>query len=219
MSIRTRSRLRIGLAAWILAGVCAFAVWAHHSAVAGPPNKEASDREASIEVLFSPSGGCQDRIVQEIGQAKKRIRVQVYMFTAKEIADALIDAKKRGVACEVIVDRSQEKMVYGRLPGMKKAGITILVDAEHETANNKIMLIDDDMIITGSYNYTKAAEEKNAENVLFIKNYPDLFAKYAANFESHRSHSKAYQKEGNGKKAAVSGSGQSDGSKVKWGDG
>ena len=194
MSIRTRSRLGIGMAAWILAGVCAFAAWTHRSAVAGPPSKEAPDREGAIEVLFSPGGGCQDRIVQEIGQAKKRIRVQVYMFTAKEIADALIDAKKRGVTCEIIVDRSQEKMVYGRLPGIKKAGVTILVDAEHETANNKIMLIDDNTIITGSYNYTKAAEEKNAENVLFIKNNPELFAKSAANFDSHKSHSKAYQK-------------------------
>ncbi|HVP10228.1 MAG TPA: phospholipase D family protein [Phycisphaerae bacterium] len=189
MSSRVKSGWEVGLIVWILAGVCAYAVWDHCSQGASQPGKE-----PSIEVMFSPNGGCQERILEEIGKAKKRIRVQVYIFSSKEIADAIIEAKKHGVDCEIIVDRSQEKMVYGRLPVLKKAGVTILVDAEHETANNKIMLIDDDTIITGSYNYTKAAEEKNAENLLIIKNYPDLFAKYASNFEAHKGHSKAYQK-------------------------
>jgi phosphatidylserine/phosphatidylglycerophosphate/cardiolipin synthase-like enzyme len=194
MSVRAKSGLKIGLFVWILAGLCTIAAWSHRSIAAGPSGKDRPSKDASIEVLFSPNGGCQNRIIEEMGKAQKRLRVQVYMFTSKEISDAIAEAKKRGVNCEIIVDRSQEKMTYGRLPRLKQAGVSILVDSQHETANNKIMLIDDDTIITGSYNYTKAAEEKNAENILFIKNNPELFAKYSANYEEHKRHAKAYQK-------------------------
>ena len=194
MSVLAKSRLKTGLFVWMLAGVCVCAAMSRRSAAADPSGREPPGKGASIEVLFSPNGGCQERIIDEIGKARKRLRVQVYMFTSKEIADAIAEAKKRGVNCEVIVDRSQEKMTYGRLPKLKQAGVSILVDAQHETANNKIMLIDEDTIITGSYNYTKAAEEKNAENLLFIKNNAELFARYAANYDEHKRHSKAYQK-------------------------
>ena len=194
MSVRAKTRLQTGLTFGFLACAWVYAAWDHHSIAAGPPSKEPSTKEASIEVLFSPAGGCRDRIIEELRKAKKQVRVQVYMFTAKEIADAIIEAKKRGVDCEIIVERSQEKMAYGRLPVLKRAGVSILIDGEHETANNKIMLIDNRTIITGSYNYTKAAEEKNAENVLFIKGNTELFARYSANYDDHKAHSKAYQK-------------------------
>lgn len=162
---------------------------------AGPPNKEpAKEKQTAIEVLFSPDGGCQERIITEVAKAKKRVRVQMYIFNSKPIADAIIAAHKRGVDCEIISDKSEETKVYGRLPVLKRAGVTVLLDGEHEVANNKIMLIDDHTIITGSYNYTKAAEEKNAENLLIIKNCPEVFADYSANYEAHKAHSRAHQR-------------------------
>lgn len=60
---------------------------------------------------------------------------------------------------------------------------------ERAIAHNKVMIIDDRIVITGSFNFTKAAEEKNAENLLIIDS-PALAAKYVANFEAHRKHSK-----------------------------
>ncbi len=150
------------------------------------------DPAAVVDVLFSPNGGCQDRIVAEIAGAKKRIRVLAYYFTSKPIAEALVEAKRRGVDCEVIADSSQEKMTYGRLPVLRRAGVSILIDGEHAVANNKVILIDGHTIITGSYNFTKAAEEKNAENILVLKHLPEVFAKYDAEYEKHRSHSRRY---------------------------
>lgn len=159
------------------------------AACLGPDGPE---RAVVVEVFFSPNGGCQDRIVAEIAGAKKRIRVLAYYFTSKPIAEALIKAKKRGVDCEVIADASQEKMVYGRLPVLRRAGVPVFIDAEHAVANNKVILIDDHTIITGSYNFTKAAEEKNAENVLVLKHHREVFDKYAAEYEKHRSHAHRY---------------------------
>jgi len=150
--------------------------------------------DRSIDVYFSPQGGCTDAIVREIEQADRRVRVQVYIFTARPIAGAVIAAHKRGVDCEVLCDKSQERQAYGQLPALKRAGVPIRIDAEHATANNKVILIDDTTVITGSFNYTKAAEEKNAENVLVIKHYPRLFDAYLKNYDSHREHSRAYKR-------------------------
>jgi len=66
----------------------------------------------------------------------------------------------------------------------------VLFDKEHKTANNKIILIDDDTVITGSYNYTKAAEKENAENLLIIRGEADLFDKFRRNFKEHMDHSR-----------------------------
>ena len=67
----------------------------------------------------------------------------------------------------------------------------MLIDAEHAIAHNKVILIDGGTVITGSFNFSKAAEERNAENLLVIRD-TGLEAKYLANFELHRQHSRHY---------------------------
>lgn len=147
----------------------------------------------AIEVLFSPNGGCTDRIVREIGDAKKKIWVQAYSFTSAPIAKAILEAKKRSVDCEVILDKSQETQNYSELDFFFNQGIPVRIDDRHAIAHNKIILIDDTTIITGSFNFSKAAEESNAENLLIIKDHLDLARKYAENYAAHREHSPPYQ--------------------------
>ena len=162
------------------------------SQTTGAENVGGGRKECTIDVLFSPDGGCENRIIEEIDGAKKTIRVQMYFFTSKPIADALIEAHKRGVKVKVILDKSQQKMTYGRFRVLRRAGISVYFDGEHATANNKIILIDRRTVITGSYNFTKAAEEKNAENVLIIKRRVDVLDRYLENFKTHRGHSSKY---------------------------
>jgi phosphatidylserine/phosphatidylglycerophosphate/cardiolipin synthase-like enzyme len=164
--------------------VLAFGVFASRGA--GPRDKEAA---RTIDALFSPGGGCESRIIEEISSAEKNIRVQMYLFTSKPICDALVAAKKRGVAVQVILDKSQEKMSFGRWPVLKRGGVQVYFDRDHEIANSKIILIDQRAILTGSYNLTQAAEEKNSENLVVIENDEELFEKFLANFEKHRAHS------------------------------
>ncbi len=148
------------------------------------------DSNSKIEVLFSPQGGCADAIVRAIEGAEKRIGVQAYFFTSGEIADALAAAAKRGVQVMVILDSSQRKIEYSPWRDLKKAGVRVLFDKEHKTANNKIILIDDDTVITGSYNYTKAAEKDNAENLLIIRGDAEVFDQFRRNFKKHMDHSR-----------------------------
>lgn len=182
--------LKTGLVVWGLVGLGVYGVWLRPGVA-----MESSRPKRTLDVLFSPYGGCTDRIVEEIGNAEKRVLVQAFYFTSKPIAEAIVEAKKRGVRCMVIADKSQEKMTYGRLPVLRRGGVSVLIDDKHATANNKIILIDDTTILTGSLNFTRAAEEKNAENLLVIKGYRNLFAKYEANFERHKSHARLFKRD------------------------
>ena len=145
-----------------------------------------------IEVYFSPKGGCTEAVVKELAAAKATVLVQAYSFTSVPIAKALVDAYKRGVKIEVILDKSQRSEKYSSADFVIHAGIPTKIDAKHQIAHNKIMVIDGQTVITGSFNFTTAAEQHNAENLLVIRS-PDLAAKYTANWEAHAAHSDPYE--------------------------
>ena len=145
-----------------------------------------------INVYFSPKGGCTEAVVKEINAATKTILVQAYSFTSAPIAKALVDAHKRGVDVRVILDKSQRGEKYSSADFVQHAGIPIWIDAKHQIAHNKIMIIDGATVITGSFNFTKNAENNNAENLLVIRS-PELAAKYASNWDAHLEHSEKYE--------------------------
>lgn len=144
-----------------------------------------------VEVYFSPNGGAQDAIVREIGKAKSSILVQAYSFTSAPIAKALIEAKKRGVAIAAILDKSQRTERYSGATFLNNEGVPVMIDAAHAIAHNKVMVIDSTVVITGSFNFTKAAEEKNAENLLVIRSL-ELAKIYSANWAEHKNHSDSF---------------------------
>jgi phosphatidylserine/phosphatidylglycerophosphate/cardiolipin synthase-like enzyme len=147
-------------------------------------------RVPPIEVYFSPHNGATEAIVREIAQAHSEIRVQAYSFTSAPIAEALLKAHKRGVKVEVILDKSQRTQKYSSSTFLTNARIPTYIDAEHAIAHNKIIIIDRSVVITGSFNFTKAAEEKNAENLLIIRS-KELAKPYLDNWQRHRNHSAA----------------------------
>ena len=160
----------------------------------GQPGYAAAD----IACCFSPRGGCTDAVVNEIRQARQQILVQAYSFTSQAIAAALVEAHSRGVQVVIILDKSQKSEQYSGADYVAHAGIPTLIDSAHQIAHNKIMLIDGQTIITGSFNFTKNAEENNAENLLIIRGRPDLYQAYENNFRQHYGHSQQYQSRGLG---------------------
>jgi phosphatidylserine/phosphatidylglycerophosphate/cardiolipin synthase-like enzyme len=129
--------------------------------------------------------------VQEISQAKQEILVQAYSFTSKDIAKALVAAHKRGVRTVIILDKSNQSKRYSAADFTFNMGIPTYIDAKHATAHNKVMIIDKETVITGSFNFTKAAEERNAENLLILRS-KELAERYIANWEKHKQHSQEY---------------------------
>lgn len=146
-----------------------------------------------LHPYFSPNGGCTQAAVDQVNGAKKQVLVQAYSFTSAPIAQALVEAKHRGVDVQVILDKSQRGERYSSATFLANEGVPTYIDAAHKIAHNKVMVIDGQTVITGSFNFTKSAEEGNAENLLVINNAPELAARYAQNWREHLGHSTLYQ--------------------------
>ena len=148
---------------------------------------------ADVSVYFSPNGGCTEAIVKELGNTKSNILIQAYSFTSAPIAKAVVDAHKRGVDVAVILDKSQRTEKYSEADFLAHAGIRTLIDAKHAIAHNKIIILDGSTVIVGSFNFTRAAEEKNAENLLIIHRSV-LAERYTKNWHEHEGHSEPYER-------------------------
>jgi len=154
--------------------------------------KEITLNNVPTQVYFSPGGGCIEAIVGELNRAKKEILVQAYSFTSQPIAKALVDAHKRGLRTEIVLDKSQRGEKYSAADFTAHMGVPTYIDSSHAIAHNKIMVIDQETVITGSFNFTKAAEDRNAENILIIKSR-ELAKEYLDNWEKHKGHSEKYE--------------------------
>ena len=146
----------------------------------------------SPQVYFSPRGGCTEAVVHEIESANSTVYVQAYSFTSAPIAKALVDAQERGVHVEAILDKSNRKAHYSAADYLVHHGVPTRIDAAHAIAHNKVMVIDEKVVITGSFNFTAAAEEHNAENLLILRD-PMLAARYLQNWKLHALHSALYR--------------------------
>jgi len=142
-------------------------------------------------VYFSPRGGCAGAVVKQLDGAKSSVLVQAYSFTSVPIAKALVDAHRRGVKVSVLLDKSQRGERYTSATFLLNEGIPPSIDAQHAIAHNKVIVIDGRFVVTGSFNFTKAAEESNAENLLILDD-PELAKQYSANWQAHAAHSEPY---------------------------
>lgn len=143
------------------------------------------------QVFFSPQGGVADEVISQLNQAKREIRVQAYSFTHSGIAKALVDAKRRGVDVEIILDKSNRRDKYSAADFTAHAGVPTFIDAKHPIAHNKIMILDGETVMTGSFNFTKQADQKNAENLLVLHS-KELAKAYLSNWAVHKAHSDEY---------------------------
>jgi len=149
------------------------------------PLLNAQTNAPDIKVYFSPHGGCTEAVVNALHGARKQILVEAYSFTSEPIAVALIDAEKRGVDVEVILDKSQEQARGTEADLISLSGIRTYSDPAYRIAHDKVMVIDGSKVITGSFNFTKSAEDYNAENLLVISNDPPLADQYATSWKKH----------------------------------
>src|SRR5262245_47197236 len=94
--------------------------------------------QPKFEVYFSPKGGCTAAVVKSLDRATNSVLVQAYSFTSAPIAKALVDAHKRGVKIQVVLDKSQRTEDYSSADFVAHAGIPTFIDAKHAIAHNKV---------------------------------------------------------------------------------
>lgn len=122
----------------------------------------------NVELCFTPPSGCSEVIEREISKAVSSIYVQAYGMTSPTIADALIKAHERGVKVRILLDKSNLKDKWSKRSVLVDSGVDVGIDEVSGIAHNKVMIIDEETVITGSYNFTRAAENRNTENVIII---------------------------------------------------
>jgi phosphatidylserine/phosphatidylglycerophosphate/cardiolipin synthase-like enzyme len=149
----------------------------------------------SMEIAFSPEQDVAAMVIKAIDLAHRQILVQAFSFTHKGIAQALIAAQHRGVDVKLIADGEQMEHIKGeQVSTMAQSGVQVWIDSDHQNAHNKVMVIDCDTpqtaVITGSYNFTYAAQYNNAENLLLIRGNNELAHLYKENWLRHQAHSK-----------------------------
>ena len=139
-------------------------------------------KAADTQVYFSPNGGCQDAIIKEISKATKTIDIAMYYLTSREIAQELVKAKDRNVKVRIVLDKDQETSKYSKSRYLIKRGFDVKYDTGPGLMHNKFAIIDNKVLITGSFNWTPTADQKNEENLLIMTD-KELIKKYAERFE------------------------------------
>jgi phosphatidylserine/phosphatidylglycerophosphate/cardiolipin synthase-like enzyme len=166
------------LAAWFADGA-----QARTEAAAPAASYAAFAPRASYAVCFVPNGApCETLLVDTINATRRSLRIQAYSFTSVPIAEAVKQAKDRGVDVQVIVDQSQVSEKYTSATFLKNSGIPVVVDTKPAIAHNKVMIFDGRAVFTGSFNFTKSAQQRNAENGLLVRDDPALVKAYADNW-------------------------------------
>jgi phosphatidylserine/phosphatidylglycerophosphate/cardiolipin synthase-like enzyme len=152
----------------------------------------------TVQVAFTPGNDAGKLIADAIHDARRQVLVQAFSFTHRKIAEALIAAKQRGVDVKVVADKEQtHRIPTSVIAKLVAGGVPVFIDSDHTGAHNKVMVIDADSpgatLITGSFNFTHAAQYKNAENVLLIRGNLALTDLYLKNWRHHYEHSQPYR--------------------------
>ncbi|HWQ39655.1 MAG TPA: phospholipase D family protein [Burkholderiales bacterium] len=183
---------RLAFAAAVLLGLSLGPAW-----IQARETYDAIPGSGLIEYAFTPGSDAAGLIIRTLRGARNAVYVQAFSFTHVDIARALIEAHRRGVEVQVIADAGQtEKIEHNVISRLVRAGVPVMLDAEHVSAHNKVMVIDPDgeqpVVITGSFNFTFAAQYRNAENLLVLRGNRELARAYLDNWQRHREHARRY---------------------------
>jgi len=138
----------------------------------------------AVEVLavrFSPNGGCKTELLNWINRANQSIYVLIYSFTLDDVANALIAAKNRGLDVKIVMDNTQAAGQGSEYQTLLNAGVTVRTDNRSADMHDKVAIIDNQIVITGSFNWSTSAETENNENLIVFRS-PSLASTYTTEF-------------------------------------
>jgi phosphatidylserine/phosphatidylglycerophosphate/cardiolipin synthase-like enzyme len=134
------------------------------------------------ETCFSRVERCDVLLINLINRANRSVYVAVYSFTRDSLATALISAKERGVEVRVVIERERAYEQGSEYPRLKSAGVDVRLDGNPNLMHHKFMVIDGYIVVTGSYNWSSAAEDRNDENIVVILDR-DVAQRFVQEFE------------------------------------
>ena len=138
--------------------------------------------ETPVEVYFSPADRAEKRLVELVRGANKSIRMLAYSFTSDALGEALMDQAAAGLAVQIVCDEDQADGQGAEYAALRQAGLDVRLDGNSGLLHDKVLIIDDEIVVFGSYNFTRAANQTNDENVVVVMS-AQLAAQYQAAFE------------------------------------
>lgn len=127
--------------------------------------------QVEIEILgvyFSPNGECESKVIEWIGRANSSIHILIYSFTLDTVSDALITTYNEGIEIKIVFEKSQITQ-YSEYYTLKTAGLSVRNDTNSKLMHHKVMIVDETIVLTGSFNWSKSGQENNDENLIIIK--------------------------------------------------
>jgi len=145
-----------------------------------------SHAEPSVQVGFSPEGSARQLVLETIGSAQHSIQMLAYAFQAPDIMQALVDAKNRGVQVRVVVDkqRNQGKTSKHAMDFVTRHGVELRTNDHFHIHHDKLVIVDENTVETGSFNFAASAETVNSENVIVVRDMPQVSSQYLAHWQS-----------------------------------
>ena len=173
----------------LLTGAALLAVSAVTTQVANASQRFPAQGE--IEVAFAPRDDTEKVLIELIRSARKSLKVHAYVFTSRQIADAMVAAHRRGVKVEVLADAKMNRREKGNaIPRLLAGGVPVAFETRYNAAHNKVLVVDAEgpkcAVLTGSYNFTWSADNRNAENILIVRDHCALARAYRDNWQRHR---------------------------------
>lgn len=156
---------------------------------AGINPSEISIESASVRTFFSPKGNTKNAIISELQKATKSIKVMAFSFTDKDMAQVMIDKKANNVDVQGVFDGCELSSQYSVYRTLKDAKVEVYKDGNQALMHEKNFIIDDNTVITGSYNFSANADKNNNENCMIIKS-PDIAKIFEQEFERLKKASK-----------------------------
>ncbi|MCL5429514.1 MAG: phospholipase D-like domain-containing protein [Chloroflexi bacterium] len=137
--------------------------------------------DAYVETYFAPEDEVLSRLVELINGARESVFFLAYSITLDELAEALLAAQARGVEIRGVMDKAQAANAGGEFGRLSDNGVDVRLDGEDGRLHHKVLIVDGEIVVTGSYNFSANAEERNDENLLVIHD-AGLASKYLAEF-------------------------------------
>jgi phosphatidylserine/phosphatidylglycerophosphate/cardiolipin synthase-like enzyme len=119
-------------------------------------------------VYFSPDDGVEAQLVRIITEAMKSIQVMAFSLTSDALGEALIEAAQRGIEVSVVIERDQAANAGSEVGRLIDSGVDLRLDTNPDSMHHKVFLVDDTIVVTGSYNFSRNAEEANDENIIIL---------------------------------------------------
>lgn len=140
------------------------------------------DAQAKMEVMFTPSLQCENKIEQLIDKAENTVDIAVYSINNDKLVEAIERAYDRGVKVRILTDRLQAAGKSSKVTKLYSKGINVRVHSVNKIEHNKFAIYDGAKASTGSYNWTNPASHKNSENCLFITSNKKTVQEYQDRF-------------------------------------